>query len=353
MISTPENTLTEQAVYSSQTEFGISILICTYNPEQQIFRRTLKSVESLIISADVPVECIIIDNNSPTPLKQLDYVGEFLDRCPWARVIQETQQGLTFARMAGFRAANNSLILFIDDDNEVSSLYLETLVDLFAKYPSVGAWGPGNINVEFMGNVSEWFSKNFKLLFQERHSKHTEYGCIPETWAYFYPFGTGLAVRRRILAQYCSEIQNGNLSAPGRKGKALSSGDDNQIVWEGIKMGYAAGIAAGLSVNHLIPANRSNLDYVKRLRFGTADSYIPSMVSSFPELKPSIVADLPSSLAVAIKVIGKTIKHFATFKFRGLSINLAGYLGDVSGKYKVAEKNNRVVNFLIQKLKLR
>jgi Glycosyl transferase family 2 len=353
MISTPENTVTEQTLYSSQTEFGIGILICTYNPEEQIFRRTLKSVESLIIPASVPVECIIVDNNSPTPVAQLDYVREFLDRCSWARVIQETQQGLTFARMAGFRAANNSFILFIDDDNEVSSPYLETLVNLFSKYPSVGAWGPGNINVEFMGNVSEWFSKNFKLLFQERHSKHNEYGCIPETWAYFYPFGTGLAVRREILEQYCDEVNNGNLCSSDRKGKSLSSGGDNQIVWEGIKMGYAAGVAAGLSVNHLIPSSRSNLDYVKRLRFGTADSYPSCIVSSFPALKPSIVANLPSSLAIFVKLIGKMIKHFATLKFRGLAINLAGYIGNVSGQYKVAERNNQIVDFTIQLLKLR
>lgn len=353
MILTPEDTLTEQVVYIDGKQIGISILICTYNPEDQIFRRTLKSVESLKIPTGVPVECIIIDNNSPTPVEQLDYVREFLDRCPWARVIQETQQGLTFARIAGFRAAENSIIVFIDDDNEVSPPYLEVVVDLFIKYPSVATWGPGNVNVDFMENVPDWFSKKFKIYFQERHTKHNEYGCIPETWAYFYPFGTGLAVKRNVLEQYCNGVENGNLCSTDRKGKSLSSGGDNQIVWEGIKMGYAAGVAAGLVVNHLIPANRSNLNYLRRLRFGTADSYIPCMVASFPELKPSIIADLPSSLEIVIKVIGKTIKYLATFKFRELSINLANYLGSISGQYRVIEKNSPALNFIIQQFKLR
>jgi glycosyltransferase involved in cell wall biosynthesis len=50
---------------------SISILICTYNPDEQIFRRTLKSVESLILREDIPVECIIVDNNSTLPVSQL------------------------------------------------------------------------------------------------------------------------------------------------------------------------------------------------------------------------------------------------------------------------------------------
>jgi glycosyltransferase involved in cell wall biosynthesis len=353
MTLTPENIFTEQDINSSQSKVGISILICTYNPEAQIFHRTLKSIESLIIPAGVSVECIITDNNSPTPVSQLAYVREFIDRCPWARIIQETQQGLTFARMAGFYAAKNSLILFIDDDNEVSSSYLDALVNLFAEYSTVGAWGPGNVNVEFMGEVSEWFRNSFKHLYQDRHTKYNQYGLVGETWASFYPFGTGLVLRREIVARYCDEVKNGNLCSSDRKGKSLSSGGDIQIVWEGIKMGYAAGVAPSLVVNHLIPANRSTLDYVKRLSFGTADSYFPCIVSSFPEMKSSALAGMPNSFAISRSVMRRIIVHSIRLKFTDLIINLANYLGAVSGQYQVAEQNNQVVNYLIQIFKLR
>lgn len=336
-----------------KVKIGFSILVCAYNPDEKIFRRTLKSIESLIIPANIPVECTIVDNNSPTPIEDIPYVREFLGHCSWAKVIRETRQGLTFARIAGFRASNNSCIVFIDDDNEVSSSYLEALVDLFVKYPTVGAWGPGNVNVEFVGNVSEWFSNNFKELFQERHTRYNQYGCVPETWASFYPFGTGLAVRRKILERYCNEVNNGNLCSADRKGKSLSSGGDIQIVWEGIKMGYAAGVAPALAVNHLIPANRANLDYVKRLNFGTADSYLPCFVSSFPEMKSSIIADMPSSFSIVRTIVRKTIVHFIKLKLRVLTIDLANHLGAASGYYQVAQKNNRIVNFMIQQLKLR
>lgn len=334
-------------------QLGISILICTYNPDEQIFRRTLNSVASLNLLVELPIECIIIDNNSHVPIGELAYVREFLDRCHWARIITEKQQGLTFARIAGIEASSNSIGIFIDDDNEVVPTYIETVIDLFSKYTGVGAWGPGNVTVEFMGAVSDWFRDNFQDVFQKRHVRFNEYGCVPEMWMSFYPFGTGLCVRREILEKYCTEVKNGNLSSSDRKGKALSSGGDIQLVWEGIKMGLAAGIAPGLSVNHLIPANRSTLAYVKRLNFGTAASSLPCQYSSFPNLK-SVETSAPATTSdIMLVIIKTTIKYFLKFKLNLLATDLASYLGSVYGEYQVYQKHNPVLDFIIDRLKLR
>jgi glycosyltransferase involved in cell wall biosynthesis len=341
------------SIKTIQPAHDIAIIVCTHNPDEAIFSRALESIAKQEISLDFNIECVIVDNNSWVPIEQLLYVQKFLRNCSWAKVIKETQQGLTFARMAGFQATKNSLIVFIDDDNETSPSYLETLVDLFAKYPSVGAWGPGNVNVEFLEDVSDWFNNNFKHVFQERHVKYIEYGCVPETWTSFYPIGTGLAVRREILDRYCSEVEKGNLSSSDRKGKSLSSGGDIQIVWEAIKMGYAAGVSPSLEVKHLIPSNRSNLDYVKRLSFGTASSYLPCLTSSFPEIKSSTVACTPRSVSIIRGVIKRTIKVSIKFRLRLLIIDLASYIGLVSGHYQVLQKNNAIIDFMIQQLKLR
>jgi len=90
---------------------GFSLLVCTYNPNEQVFRRTLKPIQSLVIPVDTPAECIIVDNNSSTPAIELSYVQEFIWNCPWTKVIKETQQGLFFARVAAFQAAKNSINL--------------------------------------------------------------------------------------------------------------------------------------------------------------------------------------------------------------------------------------------------
>ncbi len=351
MISVSEHPNLQEA--GSTRMLSLSILICTYNPEEQILRRTLKSVESLIIPEGVPIECIVVDNNSQIPVEQLPYVEKFLKNCSWSKVIQETRQGLTFARMAGFQATKNSLIIFIDDDNEVSPSYLKALIDLFIKYPSVGAWGPGNVSVEFMRNVSDWFSRNFKHIFQERHDKYNKYGCVPGTWTSFYPIGTGLALRREILDRYCAEIENGNLSSSDRKGKSLSSGGDIQIVWEAIKMGYAAGVAPSLDVKHLIPSNRSNLDYVKRLTFGTASAYFPALVECFPEERQTIVNTTPSSLRIIYTICQIIFQKLRKFNLKMIGIDLAYYLGSMSGHFQAIQQSNPIVDFMIQRLKLK
>jgi glycosyltransferase involved in cell wall biosynthesis len=337
----------------NSTQLGISILICTYNPAEQIFKRTLNSVASLNVPAALPIECIIIDNNSPVPIGELAYVREFLDRCPWARVITEKQQGLTFARLAGIEASSNSIGIFIDDDNEVVPTYLETVTDLFSKYTNVGAWGPGNVNVEFMDSVSDWFRNNFQTVFQERHVRFNEYGCVPETWMSFYPVGTGLCVRREILEKYRAEVKNSNLSSSDRKGKALSSGGDIQLVWEGIKIGWAAGVSPALSVNHLIPANRSTLAYVKRLNFGTAASFLPCLYSSFPDLKSTRVLPLSTTSDIMLVLIKTAIKYSLKFKLNLLATDLASYLGSVCAEYQVCQKHNPVLDSIIDRLKLR
>lgn len=332
---------------------GFSLLVCTYNPDEQAFRRTLKSIESLVFPVDTPVECIIVDNNSSTPIIQLDYVQEFIRDCSWSKVIKETQQGLTFARIAAFQATRNSVIVFVDDDNEISSLYLKELAALFAKYPSVAAWGPGKVNVELMDDVSGWFSNNCKRFFQENHIRHDEYGCVPETWTSFYPYGTGLTIKREVMERYYSKVKSGSFSSTGRQGKSLSSGEDNQIVWEAIKMGCAAGVSPSLVITHLIPAHRANLDYVKRLSFGTAFSFLPCLVDSFPEAKPWVLAATPNSLSIVRAVIRKTIQHIIKLEFRMLTIDLANYLGGVSSHYQVAQKSNSIVNFMVEQLKLK
>jgi glycosyltransferase involved in cell wall biosynthesis len=341
------------SVSSGQADLSIAIITCTYNPDEKVFSRALHSIATQNISSASEVECIIVDNNSSPPLAELPYVQEFLSKCSWAKIIRESRQGLTFARMAGFQATRNSLIVFVDDDNEILPSYLDMALNLFAKYPSVGAWGPGNVTVEFIGQVSDWFNTTFRHTFQERHIKNIEYGCVPETWTSFYPIGTGLAIRRDILEKYCNGVECGALNSSDRKGKALSSGGDIQIVWEAVKMGYSAGISPSLNVKHLIPSNRSNVDYVKRLSFGAASSYLPCLTSSFPEVVPETIASTPTGASVIKTIMSKIVKHSIRCRWSLLTIDLSGYLGAVSGHYQVAQKNSPIADFMIKQLKLR
>lgn len=317
----------------------IAIIICTFNPEDPIFSRVLKAVEKLE-SKDILLECVIVDNNSSTPITEMASVQTFLQQCSWAKIIRETKQGLTFARIAGVKSTTAPIIVFFDDDNEPDSSYLEGVLQCFDRYPCVAAWGPGKITVEYLESVPDWFAKQFSAYsFQARDSQYTEYGRLMAKWVDFYPFGTGLVVKREILEKYYQAVATGKLLTKGREGNSLSSSEDLQIVWEAVKLGFAAGTSPELRLTHLIPGRRSNWRYVKRLAYGCAMSYMPALIESFPSEKEKALASIPSNKTI-LRNIGQIIKrNIFKFKYKILLVQLAEYIGDLVGMLHVTGAN--------------
>jgi glycosyltransferase involved in cell wall biosynthesis len=319
----------------------LAIIICTFNPEEKIFLRLLKSIENLQIEEGMEVECIIVDNNSAIPIIEMDYIKTFLKQCNWAKVIQETKQGLSFARLAGLKATTSPILVFFDDDNEPAPNYLKAVLNCFNTYPSVAVWGPGKVSVEFLAPVSDWFSQNFRVYFQEKNYPHIEYGCVSATWTHYYPIGTGQVIKRDVLEKYYTAVQTGELTATGRKGNSLSSAEDIQIVWEAIKMKFSVGISPELEINHLISQKKSNLNYIKKLRFGTASSYFPALVESFPSEKEILLKTHHSNLKIIICLLKITFGHILKQKYKLLLIDLASYIGVSVGTLKATGSKNQ------------
>lgn len=316
---------------TQQSPSDIAIVICTYNPDEQTFSRTLKAVESLKIPHFLKIECVVVDNNSSTSISELSYVQSFLKNCTWAKLITEYNQGLTFARIAGVISTTAPIIIFFDDDNEPTQDYLQIVNNCLEEHRCIAALGPGKIHVEFLEPVSDWFKKNFSGYFQERNAEYTEYGCLIGKWTDFYPFGTGLVVKREVFEKYYENFQAGKLNSTDRKGNSLSSGGDIQIVWQAVNMGLAAGICSELNIKHLIPKKRSNLQYIKRLRFGTAASYLPALLSSFPAQKEKALVAIPSDRQILHDIVNLILRRSLKFKYKILIIDLAHYLGGVVG----------------------
>jgi hypothetical protein len=351
MITTLEHPTNQSSASKQSAEF--SILICTYNPEKEVFSKALNSVMALVIPTGVQIECIIVDNNSQIPVSQLDYVQSFLQTCPWARIIRETRQGLGFARIAGISHSSAETVVFVDTDNAISPNYLQTLSTFLAQYPHIAAVGPGNIDVEFLGDVPDWFANSFRGSFQERRATVIEYACIPATWLNCYPIGTGLVIRKSVCVEYYSLFQRGEISALGRTGNNLSSGDDVQIVWQAIKMGYAVGISPELCVKHIIPQDRASLEYIKRLSFGIATAYEPALVESFPEAIAQISSPNPSNLQI-LRRINRIFWHKTRCRqYQTLNIDIARYLGEIVGHARATQQPiPEIVSLLIRTLKL-
>ncbi|RAJ11200.1 glycosyl transferase family 2 [Chitinophaga skermanii] len=258
-----------------------SIVICAYNPEQRILQRCLQAVQHLDVYG-LETDIFLVDNNSTTPLLSLPYIQAFLQAMPNMQVLEVKEQGVFHARIAAIEAAQGKHIVYIDADNEPAENYLQALKQLTIAYPQVGAWGPGNVYVDFLDGVPSNIKYTARAAFQERHETEPRYASIA-AWQDCYPFGTGLCTQTPILKKYVALAKAGALTLPGRTGKALSSGEDTQMVLLCIREGYAAGVAPILHITHLIPGSRANKGYLKRLIYGTFLCYELSLLQIFPE----------------------------------------------------------------------
>jgi glycosyltransferase involved in cell wall biosynthesis len=321
----------------------LAIIIPTYNQEERILSRVVSAIESLERENGLSVECVIVDNNSKGPVNKLPCVETFLDRCTWAEAIQEPRQGVAFARIAGIKATTAPVIVFFDDDNEPSPDYLSVARGCLEDWPSVAIWGPGTISVEFLDPISDSFRQRFREAFNERHQQYPEYGCVRASWAHFYPPGMGQVIRREVAERYIEAVENGQLTFTARA-------EDVQLVWEAVKMGQAAGVHPQLQMKHLIPDRRSNLAYVKRLRFDCASSYAPALVESFPSERANHSNNIPSNAYILKRILQITSRRLLRLRVRNLTVELADFLAQVVGGLRAARSKKRQWVFRVVKL---
>ena len=262
----------------------ISVIVCTYNPDERLFKKCLHSIKNLQTD-EVAAEIIIVDNNSTTPVSSLDYVKEFLCDVGYSRIVVEQEQGLTYARIAGFQQSSGDLIIFFDDDNEPFPDYLIQAKNILADRPFVGVMGPGYINVQYLDPVDPWISNRLNKYFQEKNAAREEYILSVMNWFPCYPPGTGQIIRRSVFDFYQEFFRNQGSTISDRKGNDLSSAGDSQIIWTCLNLNHAVGHHPNIRINHLIPAKRANLDYLKRLSYALELSGTLAFVEMYPNRK--------------------------------------------------------------------
>ena len=315
---------------------NLSVVICTYNPQALHFRRTLDAIETLDRRFDRNVECVIVDNNSDPPVASLGYVATFLQSNAWARIVQEERQGLSYARLRGFAETTGKVIVFFDDDNEPERSYLAGVMQAFESHPHVGVWGPGLVEVEFLGEVPDWVNASCRHIFQERRSQFTEYACLRTPWISIYPAGTGQSVRREVMERYAARVAERSCTATGRTGTLLASAEDGQIVHTAVLMGLAAGVCPSMRVRHLIPAARCTSVYLSRLCYGVSSSLLPATVESFPEIIHRPEYRRPSWARYHMQKLIAWIRECLTTCRPLRRVLSAARVGDAIGRYAAA-----------------
>jgi len=237
---------------------GVSIVICCHNSATRL-PQTLQYAAAQQVPAGVSWEVILVDNAST------DGTADAALRC-WPatcpiplRVVHESRPGLSFAREAALRAAKYEIISFVDDDNWICQDWVSLVSEIMGTYPRVGACG-GRNDFHVAGEPPPWFHE-FKRWYAVGEQA-PKAGDI--TWSKGFLWGAGLSVRK---AAWLGLIEKGFQSLlTGRKGAALSSGEDTELCYALRLCGWTLWYDPRLQLIHDLPPQRLTWDYVRRLR---------------------------------------------------------------------------------------
>jgi glycosyltransferase involved in cell wall biosynthesis len=250
-------------------EDKISVVLCTYNPREDMLRKCLAA----IAAQDLPrskFQFIVVDNNSNPPLEK-DKL-EALAGMP-VDLIAEPRPGLAFARVAGFREARHEIIVFVDDDNELFSDYLSNVMRIAQEEPDLGVFGGKCLGVLEVqpSRVKERFLP-FLGIRDEGDEPLTGDG---NEWARHEPIGAGIVVRGRIGALYNAFLESqASAGGLGRTGSELLAGEDSLISRLAHLAGFRCGYRPELKLLHNIDARRLTWSYLMRLMEGHGKSYV-------------------------------------------------------------------------------
>jgi glycosyltransferase involved in cell wall biosynthesis len=235
----------------------VSVIVCTHNPRSAYLARVLDALRKQQIALE-SWELLVVDNGSRHPVA----AQHRIEWHPHARVIEEAELGLTPARLRGIREALSELLVFVDDDNVLDSLYLREAIRINRQHPQLGVWG---------GQSFPEFEVKFDQAEVQPYLPHL---CLREIrkdrWSNFAwetePWGAGMCVRRVVAESYSQQL-NADLRRKSldRKGNSLVSAGDADIAACSYDLGLGTGLFQCLFLTHLIPAARLDPGYLSCL----------------------------------------------------------------------------------------
>jgi GT2 family glycosyltransferase len=182
----------------------------------------------------------------------------------------------------------------VDDDNVLAPDYLEGSLSAFASHPRVGLAG-GRSVPRFSSDPPGWAREFYGLLAlrdlggadrisQGLRPRGSERNAYPD----FAPIGAGMALRRAAWQAWLDAPASG---LSDRRGGALSSSGDNDIVLCAMRAGWEVGYFPGLVLTHLIPPGRLEASYLARLNRGIQKSWMQVLArhdaSPWPPITPA------------------------------------------------------------------
>ena len=241
----------------------LSLLIATYNRADRLIE-TLESV----VAQDAPRgqwECVVVNNNSTDDTAER--FAAFAAAHPQynLRMVEEHNQGLSYARNRGIRESTGEYIAIIDDDERIVPEFVSAYISLFDTVPEAVAGG-GPIVPVYPAGRPAWMS-----CFTERPIANTMYlgDRVREFPEGHIPGGGNMAIRRSAVKRY--GVFDISL---GRVGTSLTGGEESDL-FERLRLAEAKYYYTPKAVMyHIIPAEKLSRGYFSRLSYNIGVSQL-------------------------------------------------------------------------------
>lgn len=275
---------------------GVSVILCCYNSATRL-SKTLEYLAAQKVTSATQWELIIINNNSTDATKdEAIRIWQDLGSSVPFQVVDEARPGLSFAREKGMSEAQYDIFLFCDDDNWLQATYVEQVYTTFNTFPELGALG-GWCSAVFEGDKPDWFDTfagNFAV-----GKPMTSTGYLTKANDYIYGAGMALSI---YAVQHLKQKGFKNILSD-RKGTALSSGGDVELIYAIKLVGYKVMYDEALFFNHFMPNGRMTWDYLLKLR---QSMYWSNFVLN---IYTDAIKQVPINLVTMLKRILKSLKY--------------------------------------------
>ncbi len=241
----------------------LSLLIATYNRADRLIE-TLESV----VAQDAPAElweCVVVNNNSTDCTAER--FAAFAAAHPQynLRMVEEHNQGLSYARNRGIRESTGEYMAIIDDDERIVPELISAYISLFDTVPEAVA-GAGPPHPPYPPRQPSWAlwlpggPPAAEPYLGDRVREFPE-GHIPG--------GGNMAIRRSAVKRY--GVFDISL---GRVGTSLTGGEESDL-FERLRLAEAKYYYTPKAVMyHIIPAEKLSRGYFSRLSYNIGVSQL-------------------------------------------------------------------------------
>jgi glycosyltransferase involved in cell wall biosynthesis len=252
----------------------ISVILPTYNRSDTL-RRTLHSLQSVVVPPALEWELIVVDNNSNDATHECVSELQRTGSLP-IRYLFERHQGANFARNAGIKAARGEILLFTDDDVTFDRNWLAEMSDACAEPGCIGVGGK---------IVAVWFPDQPK--WAQTNGQYSVMSVIPSfdlgdercTIA-TSPFTANWALKRTAFEKYgLFRTDLGPRSGDKRVG---GGGDDTEFGRRLLAGGETLIYAPSAIVYHPVESERTNKQYFQLWYFDYGKSLIRTSTEPYP-----------------------------------------------------------------------